>query len=324
MAMTRPDSSQILHTAAQSGAVPTDLQTAVNSPAAGFKNRVINGCMRVAQRPSLVVTPGVPSALQFGQVDRHYVYNTGTAGVTVQQNTTLNFPRLFITGATGVTSVFVGHRISAEDSRDLAGKTVTLSATLSSLTMPSVAWEVYYANASNTFGIPSAPARTFIASGSWAINTFNTPCSAQIDIPTAAINGIEIVLSVGAMVFGPWNLTELQLEAGSLFTGFERRPTSQETSMCQSFYQSASSLHCSAYADAAAAAGRLWLPFTTQMRATPQVGFVTSGGVLPNTGTISSANITRNGFMMEIPSSSGAGLRGTTGFSYTANAELMT
>jgi hypothetical protein len=55
-------------------------------------------------------------------------------------------------------------------------------------------------------------------------------------VPSAATTGIEIVLTVGAQISGTWVIGNVQLEAGSVATGFDYRSVTSELSMCQRYY----------------------------------------------------------------------------------------
>ena len=133
----------------------------------GFKNRIINGQMQIAQRAtSATITAGSTIAAGYSTVDRFYVYCTG-ANVTAAQvagtNATKN--RLQITGAASVTAVGIGQRIEQLNSYDMAGSTATLSLDISNSLLTTVTWTAYYANTADTFGTLASPTRTHIATG---------------------------------------------------------------------------------------------------------------------------------------------------------------
>lgn len=208
--------------------------SAVNS--LGFRNRLINGSMAVAQRAtSATITAGSTIAAGYSTVDRFYVYCTG-ANVTAAQTTTSAVNRLRITGAASVTAVGVGQRIEASNSFDLAGGTATLSVDLANSLLTTVTWTAFYANTTDTFGTLASPTRTQIATGTFTVTSTVTRYNAQISIPAAATTGIEVVLTVGAQTSGTWDIGNIQLEAGSVATPFERRDYGRELMMCQRYY----------------------------------------------------------------------------------------
>jgi hypothetical protein len=207
----------------------------------GFKNRIINGQMQIAQRAtSATITAGSTIAAGYSTVDRFYVYCTG-ANVTAAQvagaNATKN--RLRITGAASVTAVGIGQRIEALNSYDLAGSTATLSADLAiSATLTTVTWTASYATTTaDTFGTLASPTVTQIATGTFTVTSTVTNFSTNISIPAAATTGIQIVFTVGALTAGlTWTVGNVQLEKGSTATSFDYRPYGTELMLCQRYY----------------------------------------------------------------------------------------
>jgi len=207
----------------------------------GFKNRIINGQMQVAQRAnSATITAAATIAAGYSTVDRFYVYSTG-ANVTAAQvdgaGATKN--RLRITGAASVTAVGIGQRIEANNSYDLAGSTATLSADLAiSATLTTVTWTASYANTADTFGTVSSNTNTQIATGTFTVTPTVTNFNAQITIPAAATTGIQILFTVGALTAGlTWTVGNVQLEKGSTATSFDYRPFSTELALCQRYFE---------------------------------------------------------------------------------------
>ena len=206
----------------------------------GFKNRIINGQMQIAQRAtSNTITAAATIAAGYSTVDRFYVYSTG-ANVTAAQvdgaGATKN--RLRITGAASVTAVGIGQRIEANNSYDLAGSTATLSADLAiSATLTTVTWTASYANTADTFGTSSSNTNTQIATGTFTVTPTVTNFNAQITIPAAATTGIQILFTVGALTAGlTWTVGNVQLEKGSTATSFDYRPISTELALCQRYF----------------------------------------------------------------------------------------
>jgi len=264
----------------------------------GFKNRIINGQMQIAQRAtSATITAGSTIAAGYSTVDRFYVYCTGanvTAAQVAGSGATRN--RLQITGAASVTAVGIGQRIEALNSYDMAGSTATLSVDISNSLLTTVTWTAYYANTTNTFGTLASPTRTQIATGTFTVSSTLTRYNTQISIPAAATTGIEVVFTVGAQTSGTWVVGNVQLEESSIATSFDYRSYPTELAMCQRYFwqwaggvvvrfgmgynDTTTSGYCSFY-----------LP--CPMRITPTIGSLsmTSNGVtLTPSGTNSSAN----------------------------------
>ena len=204
----------------------------------GFKNRIINGQMQIAQRAtSATITTGSTIAAGYSTVDRFYVYCTGanvTAAQVAGSGATKN--RLQITGAASVTAVGIGQRIEQLNSYDMAGSTATLSLDISNSLLTTVTWTAYYANTADTFGTLASPTRTQIATGTFTVTSTLTRYSTQISIPAAATTGIEVVLTVGAQTSGTWVVGNIQLEKGSTATSFDYRPYGTELQLCQRYY----------------------------------------------------------------------------------------
>jgi len=205
----------------------------------GFKNRIINGQMQIAQRAtSATITAGSTIAAGYSTVDRFYVYCTG-ANVTAAQvaGSGANRNNLQITGAASVTAIGVGQRIESLNSYDMAGSTATLSVNMSNSLLTAVTWTAYYANTADTFGTLASPTRTQIATGGFTITSTLANYSAQISIPAAATTGIEIVFTVGAQVSGTWVIGNVQLEKSSIATSYDYRSYGTELALCQRYYE---------------------------------------------------------------------------------------
>ena len=207
-------------------------------PLAGTRNRVINGGMATDQRNAGASQTFTAAAALAYSVDRWYGYCTG-ANVTGQrvQGATVGQFRYQFTGATSVTAIGFGQRIEQLNSADLAGTTATLSVDLANSVLTSVTWAAYYATTADTFGTLASPTRTLIATGTFTVNSTVTRYNANISVPAAATTGIEIVLTVGAQTSGTWTIGNVQLEAGTVATPFERRSYGQELALCQRYYE---------------------------------------------------------------------------------------
>ena len=206
----------------------------------GFRNRLMNANMAIAQRAtSATVTAGtaVPTASTgYPAVDRFFVYSTG-ANVTAARvagagNTQY---RMQITGAASVTTVGVGQRIEQLNSYDLAGGNATLSVDLANSALTTVTWTASYATTADTFGTIGTPTKTQIATGTFTVNSTVTNYTATFAVPAAATTGVEILLTVGAQTSGTWTIGNIQLEAGSVASPFERRDYGRELMMCQRY-----------------------------------------------------------------------------------------
>ena len=201
-----------------------------------FRNRLINGDMRVDQRNSGAAQTITAAAALAYTVDRWYAWCTGAnvtgarvAGTGAQQN---NYQ---FTGAASVTAINFAQRIEQNNSYDLAGTTATLSVSLSNSLLTTVTWTAYYANTADTFGTIAAPTVTSIATGTFTVTSTLTTYTASIAIPAAATTGLQIVFGVGAQISGTWVIGKTQLEIGSAATPYERLDYGRQLVQCQRY-----------------------------------------------------------------------------------------
>ena len=245
--------------------------SAVNS--LGFRNRIINGDMRIDQRNSgASVTPSTATYL----VDR-WVYNfTQASKFSFQQNAGSVTPPTGFTnylGATVVSAVSIGaddvfvlrQRIEGFNVADLGwgtsnAQTVTLSFWVrSSLTgtfggafqnsAENRAYPVTYTiNAANTWEQKTITVAGD-TTGTWLTNNGNgimlgfslgtgatssgTAGAWAASSFTSATGAVSVVGTLDATFY----ITGVQLEAGSVATPFERRDYGREFMMCQRFYE---------------------------------------------------------------------------------------
>jgi hypothetical protein len=204
----------------------------------GFRNRIINGDMRIDQRNAGASQTFTAGAALAYSVDRFYGHCSG-ANVTGQRiaGTAPNEFAYRFSGAASVTQIAFGTRLEATNTMDLAGATATLSVRLANSLLNTVTWTAFYANTADTFGSVASPTRTQIATGTFTVTSTLATYTAQISVPAAAVTGIEIVFTVGAQTSGTWTIGNIQLEAGSSATSFERRPIGTELALCQRYFQ---------------------------------------------------------------------------------------
>jgi hypothetical protein len=219
------------------GQVTSTGTAAITSGLTGFRNRIINGDMRIDQRNAGASQTFTAAAALAYSVDRFYGYCTGAnvTGARVAGTAPNEFVYRF-TGAASVTAIGFGTRLEATNTTDLAGSTATLSVQLANSLLTTVTWTAYYASTADAFGTLASPTRTQIATGTFTVTSTLTTYSAQISVPSAATTGIEIVFTVGAQTSGTWTIDNVQLEAGSTATNFERRPIGTELALCQRYF----------------------------------------------------------------------------------------
>ena len=252
---------------ATSGITFNDGSTQNTRPAVGFRNRIINGDMRIDQRNAGASQTFTAAAALAYSVDRFYGYCTGAnvTGARVAGTAPNEFAYQF-TGAASVTAIGFGTRLEATNTTDLAGSTATLSVQLANSLLTTVTWTAFYATTADAFGTLASPTRTQIATGTFTVTSTLTTYSAQISVPSAATTGIEIVFTVGAQTSGTWTIDNVQLEAGSTATEFERRPIGTELALCQRYYEVG---YLGSSTTAASAVSRWTLQYKQVKRASP-------------------------------------------------------
>lgn len=199
---------------------------------APFRNRIINGDMRIDQRNN-----GAAQTLSQAYaytVDRWFTYSFGanSTGQRVASGVT-GVPYVYqITGNTGITAIQFMQRIESSNIADLAGSTVTFSALLSNSLLTSITWTAYYPNSVDNYAT-----YTQIATGTFTVNSTLTKYSTQISLPANAANGLWIIFTANNQTSGTWKIGNVQLEAGSIATPFEQRPIGTELALCQRYYE---------------------------------------------------------------------------------------
>jgi hypothetical protein len=249
------------------GQVTSTGTAAIPNGLTGFRNRIINGDMRIDQRNAGASQTFTAAAALAYSIDRFYGYCTG-ANATGQRvaGTAPNEFSYRFTGAASVTGIGFGTRLEATNTTDLAGSTATLSVQLANSLLTSVTWTAYYASTADAFGTLASPTRTQISTGTFTVTSSLTTYSTQISIPSAATTGIEIVFTVGAQTSGTWTIDNVQLEVGSTATDFERRPIGTELALCQRYYEVG---YLSSDTTASGAVSRWTLQYKQVKRASP-------------------------------------------------------
>jgi len=289
----------------------------------GFRNRIINGDMRIDQRNAgASVTPN-----QSYTLDRWLYENTQTGKVTIQQNAGSVTPPAGFTNYLGVTSTsaysvltgdtfLITHRIEGYNVADLAwgtanAQTITFSFWVRSSLTGTFGGSLRNVNASRSypFSYTIASANTWEyktvtvagdTSGTWnTVNgrglgiTFGLGSGATFSGTAGAWASANLVqptstVSVVGTNGATFYITGVQLEAGSVATPFERRPYGTELALCQRYFQKVD------YYTSNGGVANSWyeanIAFLVQMRATPSL--VAATNLDSDTG---SANMTQTG-----------------------------
>lgn len=312
------------------------------------RNRIINGCCRIAQRNNITVNNGVTG---YGGPDRYYVSNTA-GGAFIQQN-----------GGTipdgGVIKPAVAQYVSTANtaftgSKVWSGITQIIEANncFDMVGSPAAISFIFATNVTGTFSVSlrnAASLRSFVS-------TFNavagTPVKVIVNIPTIPLatafptsNSGGFIVNVGGINTGTFStsttgswltgnfitdpgatnwgasvnnfiaLTELQFESGTA-TPFERRLTVHEIAMCQRYY-AVGNAYIAAYNTGGQWAAQQ-VSFKQTMRSTPTISHTNTG--VSNASLIETAFADAGGFAARsLVTVTGACIAGSF---WTANAEL--
>lgn len=214
---------------------------------AGLRNKIINGCGRVAQRGNVALS--AVGTNYYGGADRIVTVVTGfsTASGTITQwtggsSSTTYGQKLSALTTTGAGAVIFQQRIESVNVQDLNSKTITVTAYLLQNTGSSLnaTISIYAPTVKDTFTtttqIGTDSSTTSIPSGTL------TQISKQFTLSAGAVtNGLLVNVNftgVGAVTSKDFVISDWQLEAGSVATPFEQRPVGLELALCQRYFQS--------------------------------------------------------------------------------------
>jgi hypothetical protein len=272
----------------------------VTESSMGFRNRLINSDMRIDQRNA-----GASSTVAGGYntVDRYKVSNNTNTGTIQRITSTLAGYQNSIkyTAAGSGTFFQLGQQIEFFNCSDLQNQTVTIS---------------FRAKANNSnAGSTALTFRTRTVAGVDGAAIFaGTAVGTNITITTsdalytvtrtlpATFGALSVEFALGSHVSGDgFEITGVQLEAGSVATPFERRPYGTELALCQRYYINAptGTMVANGLNDYAAA------QFPNTMRTAPTI---------TTTATSTFDSSSTYGFISQF--------NGLTGSGYTATAEL--
>ena len=317
-----------------------------------FKNRIINGDMRIDQRNAgASVTPTGDTQYT---LDRYQARLTQSSKYSVQRSTTapegftnsLLVTSLSAYSVTSTDRFALGQIIEGYNIADLGWGTANAKAVTVSFWVRS--------SLTGTFGgsIAGAAADQFYVF-SYSISSADTWENKTITVPGATAGtwntdntvGLNLRLGLGAGTStsgaaGSWGatnfwqptgsvsvvgtngatfyITGVQLEVGSVATPFEHRSYGDELARCERYYQAV--YNHSYYYLSGQATIYANFPHRQKMRITPTSYALIAGSAYSNTLTFSPTPQTENGGILYI-GSSGAGYAGGFG-TYSATAEL--
>jgi hypothetical protein len=236
-----------------------DGSTQNTRPAVGFRNRIINGDMRIDQR-SAGASYAITTGAAYGSCDR-WGSLAGANGVWTQFRTATTLTDLPFAmrvqrtaGSTSTAAAYIGQVIETTNCQDLAGQSITLSYYATAGANFSAASSLIYAEVWTGTGSDQGwgslnaatwTGQTAIINSAQPITTTRTRYSVTAAVP-AGVNEIAIrFYAVGTGTAGAsdfFQILGVQLEAGSNASDFERRPIGTELALCQRYYEETSSL----------------------------------------------------------------------------------
>ena len=295
-----------------------------------FKNRIINGDMRIDQRNAGASVTQTTSALY--TVDRFFMFGSVTSKFTAQQNAASVTPPVGFTNYLGITSssaytvgaadeFWLAQRIEGLNIADLAwgtanAKTVTLSFWVrSSLT------GTFGGVLKNSAGNRSYPfTYTISSANTWELETITITGDTTGTWLTTNGIGISVIFGLGvgttgSGTAGAWAasnfnsatgatsvvgtsgatfyITGVQLEVGSSATGFEYVDYSTQLSMCQRYFVNIPpNFETIAYYSDRPGNGMMFLPVT--MRTSPTITGGSWTAHTGNAGTYAGTSATPN------------------------------
>jgi hypothetical protein len=205
----------------------------------GFRNRIINGDMRIWQRGTSFTGVGTGTYT----ADRFQLTLNGVNGTVTQSTDVPNlqsFYSLKFVPASNATPIEFGVRqwMERQNIMDFAGNTVTASAwvkcTRTSIKVRCTAY--------TTGGTDQIQTITVVAN-TWTKITATFSSFSAVTSWTGAPNGpggfldIKIAEPVALTTADSLFITGVQLEVGSTATPFERRPIGTELALCQRYYE---------------------------------------------------------------------------------------
>lgn len=242
----------------------------------GFRNKIINGDMRVAQRGT---SGSAPVGVYTYTVDRWAVDVSGAPINWSQQIGPAGgqLSCLIVTGTTGNTATAVRQRIEALNCIGLSGKKVTVSFKLyGNFSGGTITPILLYPNAVDSFNGVQTVIQTgnpvpIPNDGSWhsipVTFTFNA-------LPSGVLNGLNVSFVSNAVPNGKaFGISEVQIEIGEVATPFERRPYGQELVLCQRYYEPGH-INIQGVSGPFSAGAGAQRPFLVQKRASPAVTLV--------------------------------------------------
>ena len=296
----------------------------------GFKNRVINGGMDIAQRGTSFTSTSSANNDDTYTLDRWYILSDGNDAVDVTQTTTVPTGAKYSIGldVETVNKKFgIAQIIENANCYDAIGGNVTISfqakvsatANLDNIKCAIVAWsgtaDTVTSDIISAWGVEGTNP-TLIANATYentpanlGVTTSFATYSVTANVDTASTSNIILFIwsDVTTTALGEFlYITNVQLEKGSTATSFEYRSYGAELALCQRYYTKSyeystvpgTSTQLGLVGGAVALSslgGSISIPFFTQMRILPNMLFWDQVGTASTVTGITSAQTATNG-----------------------------
>jgi hypothetical protein len=331
----------------------------VSANNAGMRNRIINGACNIAQRGTSVSVPNNTGG--YGGPDRFTAYNSNSGGAFTQSQSSLTYNGVVKntirstintvpTSLTGTNAINpISQRIEGFNCYDLLGNNVSVSF-------------IFNTNVAGTYSISiadSGATNSYVTTFTVTANTptritktINIPTNININIPNNS--GTSIYFTIGflntstfqtstldawqsgnflsantntnwaASIYNFIELTDLQLEKGSIATPFENRPYGMELALCQRYYQK-DVYNLSGATSGTGLTGFVICSFPVTMRDVPTFTHIAVGNLsdgqsfYTGTGTAGAVTILKSSIQISVTSATsfGGSARPLTAYSWT-------
>ena len=262
----------------------TNITAGDTTARAGRKNLIINGSAMVSQRGSYTSATTIQNASYF--LDRFRFQNSVVTGTVQHTSISLNGvnKKAIKVAATSTGTGYLILQQTVEFQSIQVGENYTVSCWVRSNNANTRFRQ-------NTFRATSEDGTAFTNDGnwekvSWTFSSTGTTGSPTINI--AMYNNANVSISNGDY----FEITELQLETGSVATDFEHRSYGEELRLCERyFYRYQGTTQERIWNENNGATAKWWFLTFPRMRTTPTATFSPAwigGGIVTMSGTISS------------------------------------
>lgn len=195
----------------------------------GFRNRIHNGDFKIWQRGTSLSSVAVGSFA----ADR-WAHSSGSAvTANISQSSSYGNPYSMLVQFGSGTNLTFRHRIESYNISDLAGKTVTLSFWMRADNPSAFNMLGYYPSAQDNY----ATENNFLNQATSYTSNTPTKFTYTFTLPSGCTNGVEFYWQwySGSAIAPTVFIWDVQLEAGSVATPYERRPIGTELALCQRY-----------------------------------------------------------------------------------------